>query len=156
MTDVARANALALAGAGVDGCGDGDAGAERDGVFVELQDHGLAKQHRTNPQLVEIARQIGAPLLATNDSHYTKREHAVAHDALLCVQTGASLTDEKRFKWNEAQLEHLPGTPIMLRVSYRPAPEYPPGYTPPDMSAASARSIAKSSRSGLGSGDRFG
>ncbi len=42
------------------------------------------------PQLVEIARRIGAPLLATNDSHYTHREDAVAHDALLCVQTGAT------------------------------------------------------------------
>jgi hypothetical protein len=42
---------------------------------------------------------------------------------------------EERFKWKEAHLEHFPGTPIMLRVSYRPAPEYPPGYTPPDMSA---------------------
>ena len=58
-------------------------------LFVEIQDHGIADQHRTNPQLIEIARRIGAPLLATNDSHYTHREDAVAHDALLCVQTGA-------------------------------------------------------------------
>ena len=63
----------------------------RDNLFVELQDHGIADQHRTNPQLIEIARRIGAPLLATNDSHYTHREDAVAHDALLCVQTGALL-----------------------------------------------------------------
>ena len=61
----------------------------RDNLFVELQDHGLEEQRKTNPQLVEIARRIGAPLLATNDSHYTTREDHVAHDALLCVQTGA-------------------------------------------------------------------
>ena len=60
----------------------------RDNLFVELQDHGLAEQRRTNPQLIELARRIGAPLLATNDSHYTHREDHEAHDALLCVQTG--------------------------------------------------------------------
>ena len=61
----------------------------RDNLFVELQDHGIPEQHRTNPQLVEIAKRIGAPLLATNDSHYTHRHDAEGHDALLCVQTGA-------------------------------------------------------------------
>jgi DNA polymerase-3 subunit alpha len=70
-----------------------------DAFFVELQDHGLDEQRRTNPQLVEIARSIGAPLLATNDSHYTHRDDATAHDALLCVQTGALLSDERRFRF---------------------------------------------------------
>ena len=46
----------------------------KDNLFVELQDHGLAAQRDTNPKLVEIAKRIGAPLLATNDSHYTHRE----------------------------------------------------------------------------------
>ena len=46
----------------------------RDNLFVELQDHGLPAQRETNPQLIEIATRIGAPLLATNDSHYTHRE----------------------------------------------------------------------------------
>jgi DNA polymerase-3 subunit alpha len=68
-------------------------------LFVELQDHGLEKQRKTNPQLIDIARRIGAPLLATNDSHYTHREDAVAHDALLCVQTGSTMDDPKRFKF---------------------------------------------------------
>src|SRR3954467_13374559 len=45
----------------------------RDNLFIELQDHGIAEQRRTNPQLVEIARKIGAPLLATNDCHYTHK-----------------------------------------------------------------------------------
>src|SRR5579862_3492024 len=60
----------------------------RDSLFVELQDHGLAAQRETNPKLIEIARRLGAPLLATNDSHYCNRADAEAHDALLCVQTG--------------------------------------------------------------------
>ncbi len=87
----------------------------RDNLFVELQDHGLAEQKRTNPQLVAIARRIGAPLLATNDSHYTRREDHVAHDALLCVQTGATIDDPKRFKFegeehylkSAAEMRHL-------------------------------------------------
>ena len=84
-------------------------------LFVELQDHGLAAQHKTNPALVEIAHRIGAPLLATNDSHYTHREDHVAHDALLCVQTGATIDDPKRFKFegeehylkSAAEMRHL-------------------------------------------------
>ena len=87
----------------------------KDNLFVELQDHGIAAQHKTNPALVEIAHRIGAPLLATNDSHYTHREDHVAHDALLCVQTGATIDDPKRFKFegeehylkSAAEMRHL-------------------------------------------------
>ncbi|HEX4244213.1 MAG TPA: DNA polymerase III subunit alpha, partial [Acidimicrobiales bacterium] len=74
-----------------------------------------AAQHKTNPALVEIAHRIGAPLWATNDSHYTHREDHVAHDALLCVQTGATIDDPKRFKFegeehylkSAAEMRHL-------------------------------------------------
>ena len=89
----------------------------RDNLFVELQDHGMPEQHRTNPQLVEIARQLGAPILATNDSHYTSPGDAEAHDALLCVQTGALISQsaEERFKFSgtghylktAAEMRHL-------------------------------------------------
>jgi len=72
----------------------------RDNLFVELQDHGIPEQRRTNPQLLDIARHIGAPLLATNDSHYVHREDAESHDALLCVQTGSLKTDPDRFKFH--------------------------------------------------------
>ncbi len=72
----------------------------KDNLFIELQDHGIPEQIRTNPQLVEIARKIGAPLLATNDSHYVHRGDAVSHDALLCVQTGSLLSDQDRFKFH--------------------------------------------------------
>ena len=73
----------------------------RDNLFVELQDHGIADQHRTNPQLVDIARRIGAPLLATNDSHYTHAHQAEGHDALLCVQTGSRIAqpESERLKF---------------------------------------------------------
>ncbi|HEY1444078.1 MAG TPA: DNA polymerase III subunit alpha [Acidimicrobiales bacterium] len=93
----------------------------RDNLFVELQDHGLADQHRTNPQLMEIARRLNAPLLATNDSHYTHREDAVAHDALLCVQTGALLADTNRFKFEGT--EHYLKTANEMRHLFRDVPE---------------------------------
>ncbi|MCU0273177.1 MAG: DNA polymerase III subunit alpha, partial [Acidimicrobiales bacterium] len=72
----------------------------KDNLFVEIQDHGIPEQKRTNPMLLDIARRIGAPLVATNDSHYTHREDAVAHDALLCVQTGSLMSDPDRFKFS--------------------------------------------------------
>jgi DNA polymerase-3 subunit alpha len=93
----------------------------RDNLFVELQDHGLADQHRTNPQLMEIARRLDAPLLATNDSHYTHREDAVAHDALLCVQTGALLAESNRFKFEGT--EHYLKTANEMRHLFRDVPE---------------------------------
>ncbi len=75
----------------------------RDNLFVEIQDHGIPEQRRTNPQLMEIARKIGAPLLATNDSHYTSQHDHEAHDALLCVQTGSLMSDPDRFKFSGDQ-----------------------------------------------------
>ncbi len=72
----------------------------RDNLFVEIQDHGIPEQHQTNPDLLRIAKAIGAPLLATNDSHYVDRHDAVAHDALLCVQTGSLMSEADRFKFH--------------------------------------------------------
>jgi DNA polymerase-3 subunit alpha len=93
----------------------------RDHLFVELQDHGLDKQRKTNPQLLDIARRINAPLLATNDSHYTSREDAVAHDALLCVQTGSTVDDPKRFKFEGDQ--HYLKTAAEMRAVFKEVPE---------------------------------
>nr|MDQ6949084.1 DNA polymerase III subunit alpha [Actinomycetota bacterium] len=70
-----------------------------DSLFVELQDHGLPTQSQINPRLVEIAQRIGAPLLATNDCHYTRRQDRLAHDALLCLQTGSRMDDPNRLKF---------------------------------------------------------
>ena len=72
----------------------------RDNFFVELQDHGIADQESTTGPLLDIAQRLGAPLLATNDSHYTDKHDADAHDALLCVQTGALKSDANRFKFD--------------------------------------------------------
>lgn len=72
----------------------------RESLFVELQDHGIPEQKRTNPELVKIAKEITAPIIATNDSHYCRRSDSVSHDALLCVQTGATITDPNRFHFD--------------------------------------------------------
>jgi DNA polymerase III subunit alpha len=93
----------------------------KDHLFVELQDHGLPAQHETNPKLVEIAKRIGAPLLATNDSHYTHRADHEAHDALLCVQTGALISDPKRFKFEGH--EHYLKPAHEMRHLFRELPE---------------------------------
>ncbi len=79
----------------------------RDNFFIEVQDHGLAAQRAIMPDLVEISRRTGAPLLATNDAHYTRQSEHDAHDVLLCIQTG-SLRDETgrlRFEGNEHYLK---------------------------------------------------
>jgi DNA polymerase-3 subunit alpha len=92
-----------------------------DHLFVEVQDHGLPSQRTTNPQLLDIARRIGAPLLATNDSHYTDRADSVAHDALLCVQTGSTMDDPKRFKFDGH--EHYLKSAAEMRRLFSEVPE---------------------------------
>ncbi len=89
-------------------------------LFVELQDHGLANQHATNPKLIEIAGKIGAPLLATNDSHYVNQSDHEAHDALLCVQTGALMHDQNRFKFEGT--EHYLKSAEEMRYLWREIP----------------------------------
>ena len=89
----------------------------RDNLFVEIQDHGIPAQHQTNPDLLRIAKAIGAPLLATNDSHYVHRHDAVAHDALLCVQTGSLMSDTNRFKFHGD--EHYLKTAEEMRHLFR-------------------------------------
>jgi DNA polymerase III alpha subunit len=93
----------------------------KDNLFVELQDHGIPEQHKTNPQLLDIARRIGAPLLATNDSHYVHQHDAVAHDALLCVQTGSLMSDPNRFKFHGDQ--HYLKTAAEMRALFSEVPE---------------------------------
>jgi DNA polymerase-3 subunit alpha len=71
----------------------------KENFFVEVMDHGVDAQRRVLPDLLSIAGEIGAPLLATNDCHYTRAEEAEAHDVLLCIQTGAQVSDANRFKF---------------------------------------------------------
>jgi DNA polymerase-3 subunit alpha len=93
----------------------------KESLFVEIQDHGLVEQKRTNPLLLDLAKTIGAPLVATNDSHYCYREDSIAHDALLCVQTGATIDDPKRFKFDGQ--EHYLKSAVEMRTLFAEVPE---------------------------------
>jgi DNA polymerase-3 subunit alpha len=92
----------------------------KDNFFIELQDHGIPMQIETNPKLIEIGKKLGAPLLATNDCHYTHREDSAAHDALLCVQTGCTIHDPNRLKFEGH--EHYLKTSDEMRWLFREQP----------------------------------
>lgn len=70
-----------------------------DNFFIEIQDHGLAQERQVNPQLIKLARELGLGIVCTNDSHYTRREDAEAHDILLCIQTGKTVDDPNRMRF---------------------------------------------------------
>ena len=68
--------------------------------FCELMEHGLEIERSTRDDLLQIAKTLDLPLLATNDLHYTHAADAEAHEVLLCVQTGKTLADPKRFRFD--------------------------------------------------------
>ena len=71
-----------------------------DNFFLEIMDHGIDVENRVKKDLLKLGKELGLPLLATNDLHYTKHEDAGAHEALLCVQSGSTIADPKRFKFD--------------------------------------------------------
>lgn len=84
--------------------------------YIELQDHGLEDQKRTNPELIAIANELGIEMVITNDSHYLKKEDADMHDTLLCMNTNSDKDDPNRFHFegNEFYVK----TPEQLRESF--------------------------------------
>jgi DNA polymerase-3 subunit alpha len=72
----------------------------KDNFFLEIQDHqGLEEERRIRPDLLKLEKDIGIPMVATNDSHYLCEDDAHAQDVLVCVQTGKSIHDTKRLKF---------------------------------------------------------
>jgi len=71
----------------------------KENYFLELMDHGLDIERRVRDGLVEIGKKLGIPPVVTNDSHYTREPDAQAQDMLLCIQTGKTLADQDRFKF---------------------------------------------------------
>ncbi len=67
--------------------------------FLEIQDQGLEIEKGVNPQLVRLSKETGIPLVATNDCHYLHHEDAHAQEVLLCIQTGKTMSDERRMKF---------------------------------------------------------
>ena len=87
----------------------------KDGFFVELMDHGIELEARVLKDLVRLAEQLDAPLLATNDSHYVRPEDHDSHDALLCINSGSTLADPDRFTFDGTGY-HVRSTEEMRRL----------------------------------------
>ena len=87
----------------------------KDGFYVELMDHGIELESRVLKDLVRLAEQLDAPLLATNDSHYVRPEDHDSHDALLCINSGSTLADPDRFTFDGTGY-HVRSTEEMRRL----------------------------------------
>ena len=94
----------------------------KDNFFIEVQDHGLAAQKAIMGDLLDISAKTGAPLLATNDAHFTKRSEHDAHDVLLCIQTGSLRSDQDRLRFEGS--EHYLKTANEMRALF-PDAEFP-------------------------------
>ena len=71
----------------------------RENFIIEIMDHGMPDERRINPVLVQLAERHGLMVIASNDCHYIDKTDAEAHQALLCIQTGSTLSDENKFKF---------------------------------------------------------
>ncbi len=93
----------------------------REHFYAEVMDHGIPIERQTKAELLRLAKDLGLPLLATNDLHYTKPDDARGHAALLCVQSASTLMDPGRFKF-DAENFYL-RTPAEMRQLFRELPE---------------------------------
>ena len=90
--------------------------------YLEIQDHGIEAQASVNKELLRMSREMGIKLVATNDAHYLKADDAEAHDVLVCIQTGTTVEDPKRMKY-EPRNFYLKDYEEMLKVFGSIAPE---------------------------------
>lgn len=72
----------------------------QDNFYLELQHNGISDQNLVNQQLIRLSGELGIPLVATNDAHFLTREAAHSHEILLCIQTGKTINDENRMRFN--------------------------------------------------------
>ncbi|HNC75112.1 MAG TPA: DNA polymerase III subunit alpha, partial [Elusimicrobiota bacterium] len=93
----------------------------KDNVFVELMDHGLPDQRKVFPRLVELAKKFDAPLVATNDCHYFRKDDHFAHDVLLCIGTGKTLNDPHRLKYNAPEFYYK--APQEMMETFKEVPQ---------------------------------
>ncbi len=71
-----------------------------DRLYFEIQENGIPKQEPVNKGLIQLGKEMGIKIVATNDCHYLNREEAHAHEILLCIQTGKTINDPKRFRFS--------------------------------------------------------
>ena len=91
-----------------------------DSYFLEIQDHGMEEEARVREGLMEISRQTGIPLVATNDCHYVDPGDAEAHDVLLCIQTGSRVEDQRRLRFAGPHFYLSSGDEMAERFAYCP------------------------------------
>ena len=89
--------------------------------YLEVMDHGIDIENRVKADLLKLGKELKLPLLATNDLHYTFHEDAPAHEALLCVQSGSTLADPNRFKFDNS--EFYVKTAAQMRELFKDIPE---------------------------------
>lgn len=85
--------------------------------YLEIQNQGLEQEHRIQPALVELSRETGLPLVATNDCHYLRHEDARMHDVLLCIQMGKRLQDAQRMRFGSDQFFLKSGAEMLQMFS---------------------------------------
>ncbi|MFH1848093.1 MAG: DNA polymerase III subunit alpha, partial [Candidatus Omnitrophota bacterium] len=89
--------------------------------YFEIMDNGIREQEKVNRALAEMSKKMGIPLVATNDIHYLRKEHARAHEALLCIQTQTTLDDPNRFKMQTD--EFYLKSPKQMKDAFKDFPE---------------------------------
>ena len=92
-----------------------------DDYYIEIQDHGSQEDRIVNVKLVKIAQDLGLKVIATNDSHYISCYDVEAHDALLCIQTGKLITEEKRLRYSGTEYLKSPEEMRLLFRDHLPA-----------------------------------
>ena len=93
----------------------------KENFYLEIQDQGLEMEHRIHPDLFRLEKDLGLPLVATNDSHYLCENDAHAQDVMICIQTGKSIQDTNRMKFDGTQF-YVKSHEEMARV-FKDAPD---------------------------------
>ncbi|UKL13972.1 DNA polymerase III subunit alpha [Dissulfurimicrobium hydrothermale] len=88
--------------------------------YLELQENGIPEQAEVNKGLMDIGRELGLPIVATNDCHYLNAKDAIAHDVLLCIQTNRTINDKGRMRFSTDMLYFAPPEEMARRFSYAP------------------------------------
>ena len=85
----------------------------KDNFYLEIMDHGIKEQAIVNKEVIKLSNEYNIPLVATNDVHYLKKEHAKSHELLLCIQTNNTIDDEKRFRFSSDQFYFKTGDEML-------------------------------------------
>jgi len=92
----------------------------KDNYFIEIQDHGIADQKRSNPELIRLAKELGVGLVATNDVHYVEKKDAEAQDVLMCIQMDRTVDDPDRMKFETEEFYLKSPEEMKALFSYAP------------------------------------